>query len=545
MKIVIIGGVAAGTSAAAKARRNDEQAEIRIYEKDTDISYSACGLPFFIGGEVEDIDELTPRDAAFFKSKYNVDVYTGHEVLKADKDKRELTIRNLSDGTIFTDDYDILVLATGATPILPQISGIHHENVFILRSPGNAREIKRYLDEHHPKSAVIAGSGFIGMEMAENLTKAGLDITIIEKMPAICPSLDEDMSVHIHRYLIEKGIRVITGRTIKEIGDGSVTLDDATTIESGIVIISTGARPNIEIAAQMGMELGPMGAIHVNKKMQTNIPRVYACGDCAESWSIVDGQPFYRPLGSTANKMGRIAGDAMTGGNLEFHGIAGTRIFRILDMAVASTGYTESEARQKDMDIVICHNIKPDKPEYFHGKEMIIKAIADKQTEKLIGVQIVGYTGVDKRIDVFATAMTYGAKAPDLFHLDLAYAPPFSTTKDPVNYTGMILDNILNRGRELITTGELIQRDDINIIDTRNEKQYNAGHVEGAIHVPHEKMRQALSDLDREKPVAVYCNKGTTGNAVQNILLHNGFQKVYNLSGGYRQYKAMRRPVDN
>ncbi len=540
MRIVIIGAVAAGTSAAAKARRNDETAEIVIYERDTDISYSACGLPFFIGGEVEDIQVLVPRDAHFFKTKYNVDILTGHEVLKADKENKELTIRNLSDGTEFKDHYDALVLATGASPIIPSIPGVGSRNVFILRNPNSAKAIKDFMDEYKPRTAVIVGSGFIGLEMAENLTRAGMAVTVVEKLPSVCPSLDEDMAVHVANYMETKGLTILTGRSVTAVSEGHITLDDGKTVQADMVIVSIGAKPNTQLAEQMGAETGPTGAISINRKMQTNVPRVYACGDCAESYSIIDGQPIYRPLGSTANKMGRIAGDAITGGNLEFHGIAGTRIFRLFDMAVASTGYTVKEARQKGYDTAVCHNIKPDRPEYYHGREMVIKAIADRATGKLLGVQIVGYNGVDKRIDVFVTAMTFGAKASDLFHLDLAYAPPFSTTKDPVIYTGMILDNIMSRGREVITPEELARQDphSITVIDTRAEKQYRDGHVEGAITLPHEKIRQSLQDIDREKPVITYCNKGTTGNAVQNILINNGFRKVYNISGGYRQYKA-------
>jgi NADPH-dependent 2,4-dienoyl-CoA reductase/sulfur reductase-like enzyme/rhodanese-related sulfurtransferase len=540
MKIIIIGAVAAGTSAAAKARRNDETARITVYEKDDDISYSACGLPYYIGGEVASIDELVPRNAEFFKSKYNVDIFTGHEVLKVNKTNKELTVKNLSDGTVFIDNYDVLVLATGAVPISPPIPGITNKNVFVLRNPSSAEAIKDFMNENKPHKATIVGSGFIGLEMAENLFRAGMDVTIVEKLPYVCPSLDEDMANHVDEYLKAKGLKVLTGQSVIEISEGKTTLDNGVTLETEMIIMSVGARPNIELAKQMGVETGPTGAIRINRKMQTNVPGVYACGDCTESYSIIDGQPIYRPLGSTANKMGRIAGDVITGGNLEFHGVAGTRIFRVFDMTVASTGYTEAEARQKGYDIAICHNIKPDKPEYYHGKEMVIKAIADKNSEKLLGVQIVGFSGVDKRIDVFVTAMTFGAKASDLFHLDLAYAPPFSTTKDPVIYTGMILDNMINRGREMITPNELMEQDPdfATIIDTRVEKQYQAGHVEGAISLPHEKIRQSLDDIDREKPVVVYCNKGTTGNAVQNILINNGFKKVYNVSGGYKQYKT-------
>jgi NADPH-dependent 2,4-dienoyl-CoA reductase/sulfur reductase-like enzyme/rhodanese-related sulfurtransferase len=542
MKVVIIGAVAAGTSAAAKARRNDETAQITIYDMDEHISYSGCGLPYFIGGEVGSIHELVPRNAEFFKSKYNVDILTRHEVINIDKDKKVLSVKRLADGFVFDDRYDILVLATGALSVVPPIAGARNNNVFILRNPSHALAIKEYIDVDMPKKAVIIGSGFIGLEMAESLTNAGLSVTIVEKMQHICLALDADMSMYLQEYLIAKGCKVITSRSAAEITDRTVVLDDGTVLESDMNIMAVGVLPNVKLAKVIGVELGVTGAIKVNTKMQTNIPGVYACGDCTESYSVVDGQPLYRPLGPTANKMGRITGDAITGGNLEFRGIAGTGIFKVFDMTVASTGMSEKEARQKGYDTAVCHNIKPDKPTYYHGREMVIKAIADKATGKLLGVQIVGYDGVDKRMDVFVTAITYGAKVSDLFHLDLAYAPPFSTTKDPVLYTGMILDNAISRGRELLDPGDLLEIGENNffIIDTRGTKQYAAGHVDEAVSIPHEDLRQAIESISHEKPVVVYCNKGTTGNAVQNILINRGYKKVYNLSGGYSHYKIQR-----
>lgn len=542
MKIIIIGAVAAGTSAAAKARRNDEDAQITIYEMDEHISYSGCGLPYFIGGEVNDINELTPRDASFFKSKYNVDILTRHEVLSVDATKKELTVKNLVDGSVFTDTYDALILATGATVAVPPITGVHRDNVFILRNPSHAIAIREYMKAKNPKRAVIVGSGFIGLEMAENLVRAGLDVTIVEKLPHICQALDADMSGHFHQHIAKNGVHIIAGHSAAEITDSSVLLDDGRALESDIVILAVGVKPNVQLAKEMNIELGIHGAIRVDDSMQTSVPDVYACGDCAECWSALDGTALYRPLGSTANKMGRIAGDVVTGGSLRLRGLLGTSIFRAFDMAVAVTGMSEPESRRKGYDIVVCHNIKPDKPSYYNGREMIIKAIADRKTEKLLGVQIVGFKGVDKRIDVFITAMTYGAKVSDLFHLDLAYAPPFSTTKDPVMYTGMILDNAINRGRELITPTELLEQGENNftIVDTRIQKQFTAGHVAEARSIPHDLVRDHIDEISRDKPIVTYCNKGVTGNAVQNILINKGFKKVYNLSGGYKQYKIQK-----
>ncbi|MCX7842239.1 MAG: FAD-dependent oxidoreductase [Clostridia bacterium] len=544
MKIVIIGGVAAGTSAAAKARRNNEEAEIKIFDADSHISYSACGLPYYVGTEIEDMGELTPRDPNFFKKKYNVDVFTRHQVLKADACAKLVTVMNLDTREVFEERYDKLVIATGAKSAVPHIDGADKENVFSLRNVQSADRIREYVIYKEPKSAVIIGTGFIGLEMAENLKARGLDITMVEMAPQVMPALDSDIAVYLADYLNEKGIKLFLGDTVVRLeGEASVTqavLTSGEKIDADIVIMSAGVRPNVELARSMGVEIGESGAIKVNTRMQTNIEDVYACGDCAESYSLITGKPLYRPLGSTANKMGRIAGDQITGGSLEFRGILGTGIFKIFDMTVAQTGLTEKEAVKEGFEIAVCHNIKPDKPEYYHGKEMVIKAVADKKSGRVLGAQIIGKAGVDKRIDVLATAITFGAKAQDLFHLDLAYAPPFSTTKDPVIYTGMILDNAINRGRELITPDELKARiesgEEINIIDARAASQFEQSHLEGAQNIPHEKLRASIGTLDKEKTTVTYCNKGVTGNAAQNILINNGFKKVFNLSGGHKNY---------
>lgn len=540
MRIVIIGAVAAGTSAAAKARRNNEDAEIVIYEKDSFISYSGCGMPYYIGDEVESADQLIPRTPAFFKSKYNVDIHILHEVLSISPDIKSITIKNMTTGDEFIDHYDKLVIATGARAVVPPIKGADGPNVFTLRNINDMNRIKSHIDLTQPRAAVIIGTGFIGLEVCENLKRLGIEVTMLEKLSQVTPGLDADMAIYVQDHIVKNGVSVLTGVSAFEITNSSVVLSDGTEIKADMVLVSTGVRPNTELAAAVGIDLGASGAIRVNTKMETNLPDIYACGDCTQQFHVVTGKPVYRPLGSTANKTGRIAGDSMTGGGLEFRGILGTGIFKIFDMTVAQTGLSEREAHELGYDVVVCHNIKPNKPEYMQGKEMIIKGIADKKTGRLLGVQIVGYEGVDKRVDVFVTAITFKAKVEDLFHLDLAYAPPFSTTKDPVMYTGMILENAIHRGRPLMTAQELdvlVQSGEkYTLIDARVPTQYEKDHVDTAQSIPHEKLRKAAESLDKDTVTVTYCNKGTTGNAAQNILLGKGFKRVFNLSGGQKQY---------
>ncbi|WP_069999727.1 FAD-dependent oxidoreductase [Cellulosilyticum sp. I15G10I2] len=542
MRILVIGAVAAGTSAAAKARRNNDKAEIVIYEKDQDISYSGCGLPYYIGGEIEDIGELTPRDPLFFRKKYNIDIHTGHEVIKINPEEKKLVIKNIQTNEAFEDYYDKLVIATGATPFVPHVNARGNQHVFFLRNVQSARSIRDFIEVQKPQRALIAGTGFIGFEMLENLMAEGIDVTIIEKDSKITPNLDEDMAAFLENTLIKKNITILKNNSITTISEKSVILQDGTEVTSDMVIMAAGVRPNVTLAKEAGIVLGATGAIKVDHQMKTSVKDIYACGDCIETFSVITGKPVYRPLGSTANKTGRIAGDALTGGSLSYRGNLSTGIFKLFDLTVANTGLTEKEALQEGYDIVICHNIKPDKPSYFQGKEMVIKAIADKKTQKLLGVQIIGYEGVDKRIDVFATLITYGAKVDELFHLDLAYAPPFSTTKDPVHYTGMILDNALSKGRPIITAKkarELISKGEkVQVVDARVSKQYEEARVDTAVNMPHSKLREEIKKLDKEIPTITYCNKGVTGNAAQNILINEGFKEVYNLSGGHKFYKA-------
>ena len=545
MKLIVIGAVAAGTSAAAKARRNSEDAQIVIYEKDSFISYSGCGMPYYLGGEVARAEELSPRDPAFFRSKYNVEIKTGHEVLSIDPVGKSVSVKNLATGDVFSDSYDTLILATGARAVTPPIPGREHSNVFTLRNINDMLRIETFLNERKPGTAAIIGTGFIGLEMCESLMRRGMQVTLLEKLPQVTPGLDGDMAIRVEEHLMKSGVAVKTGVSIAHITENSVILADGTEIPAGLVLLSTGVRPNVELATAAGVALGKTGAIAVDTHMRTNLPDIYACGDCAEEFHVVTGQPVYRPLGSTANKTGRIAGDCATGGSLAYRGTLGTGIFRVLGLSVAQTGLSEREAREAGYDAVVCHSTKPDKPEYLGGKEMTIKAIADRATGRLLGAQIVGPEGVDKRIDVLATAISYGGKAEDLFFLDLAYAPPFATTKDPVLYTGMILENALHGARPLMTAQELLERQRAGeptvIIDTRAPESYEKSHIAGAVSIPLAELRKSADALDRDAVTVTYCNKGVTGNAAQNLLLNRGFRHVYNLSGGMNQYTAVKK----
>jgi NADPH-dependent 2,4-dienoyl-CoA reductase/sulfur reductase-like enzyme/rhodanese-related sulfurtransferase len=541
MRIIIIGSVAAGTSVAAKARRNNIENEIVIYERDTDISYSVCGLPYYIGEEYITRENLNPRNSEWFKKRFDIDIKTGHEVIKIDSEKKELEIKNLQTGEIFCDSYDILVLATGAVPVRAKIEGIESENIFILRNIISADKIKKYIKKYKPVSAVIIGSGFIGMELAENLVKKGIQVSVIEAVGQVMPSYDYEMSSYIKKELIEHKVQVLTEEKVVKIDKqaGTILTDVGRAVAADMVILSAGVKPEVRLAVQAGIEIGSTGAIKVNRKMETSINGIYAVGDCAESYFLIDGTPCYRPMGSTANKTGRIVGDIITGGDLSFRGILGTGIVKVFDLTCGQTGYTETEAKKAGYDVEIIHNIKPNQTEYFEGSsEMVIKAVADRKSERLLGVQIIGKKGVDKRIDVFATAITFGAKVGDLAHLDLAYAPPYSTTKDPVMYTGMILENALNRGRKIITIQDLIKnRTSFTVIDVRSDKDFEKGHIEGAINIPLGNLKEKAMEFSKKESIVVHCNKGVTGNAAQNLLINLGFTNVYNLSGGYKEYK--------
>lgn len=540
MKIVVVGAVAAGTSVIAKARRNSEEVEIIAYTSGSDISYSGCGIPYYIGEDYIKRGNLTPRDAKWFESRFNMKLNINHKVLSVNPDLKKIEVLNEITGDIFEDSYDKLVVTTGARP---RKIDFDNENIFYIRDVETGDRLKKFIHETSPKKALIVGSGYIGLEMVENLVQRGIEVTVIEMSSSI-GRVDSEISIYLEKYLAKKGVKLILNDKINNISeDGKiVSTENGETLEVDFIVAAVGVLPNVEFLKLSGIQLGKSEAIKVNKYLETNLKDIYAAGDCATTYSLLTGEETYVPLGSTANKMGRILGDRLTGGNLEFKGILGTSIFKIFDMAFASTGLDEKEALEKGYSIEIIHNIKPNQTEYLEtSREMVIKAIADRKNGKLLGVQMLGENGVDKRIDVFATLLTFGATVDQLFHLDLAYAPPFSTTKDPVNYTGMILDNAINGKNKIVTPKELDEkRDEFLVIDVRSRSQYEAAHIENAINIPLETLREKVKELDKNKKIAVHCNKGVTGNMGQNILLNSGFD-AYNISGGYSNYSTLKK----
>lgn len=445
MRIIIIGAVAAGTSAAAKASRNRKDADIIVYEKDSFISYAGCSIPYYISGEIQNAADIIPRDAAFFQKAYGAEIKIRHEVLSIAPKEKTLTIKNLDTEEVFTDTYDKLILATGARSAVPPIKGREGAQVFTLRNIEDMHRIKAFLQTHKPRRAAIIGTGFIGLEICESLINLGLEVSLLEKLPQVIPSLDADMAAHVEEYIKSLNIPLYTDVNIVEITSKSVLLEDGREIPAELVLMATGVRPNTELAAEAGIKLGQARGILVNAKMETNLPDIYACGDCAEFKHIVTKQPVYRPMGSTANKTGRIAGDAATGGSLTFKGVAGTSVFRFFQLTVAQTGLSERDGTELGYDMAIARDAKPHKPIYMGGREMKLKAIAHRGDHRLLGVQIVGFEGVDKRIDVFATALSLQARAEDLKHLDLAYAPPYALPRDVIFYTGLLLEKALQK----------------------------------------------------------------------------------------------------
>ncbi len=543
MKTIIIGGVAAGTSAAAKLRRNDEEREILIFEKGSYISYSTCGMPYFIGREDISAEDLTPRDPKWFAKRFNIDIRTGHEVLKILAETKTLEVKDLETGRIINETYDQLVLATGSRAVIPPIEGATSDHVFTLKTMEDTLSLEYYLTHHQVKNALVIGAGFIGLEILENLLERGIQTRILEARNSLMPVLDDDMSFWIEDDFSRRGLEYSLGELADKIEDHCVHTRSGKRYEADLVILSAGVKPETSLAEEAGLELGSTGAIKVNEEMTTSRPEIKAVGDCAEVWSAATGAPLYRPMGSTANKTGRIAGESLSGGNLKFRGVLGTGIVKFFDLHIGFTGMTGREAEAAGYSVEVIHNIKENQSRYLpESREMVIKAVADRKTGKLLGVQIIGERGVDKRLDVFATAITFGASVEDLFHLDLAYAPPFSTTKDPVMYTGMILSNAIYHGRKIMTPGELLGREsEYQIIDVRSSGDYQKGHITGAESIPLSELRERSVSLDKSRPTITHCNKGVTGNAAQNLLINQGFTCVYNLSGGFKNYRLYKK----
>ena len=546
MKVVIVGGVAGGATAAARIRRLDEQAEIVVFERSGFISYANCGLPYYIGGVIEDPEELTLQTPESFFSRFRVAMRVRHEVTAIHPDRKTVSVTNLETGEEFEEGYDKLILSPGAKPTQPRLPGVGLNKLFTLRTVEDTFRIKAYISENHPKSAVLAGGGFISLELAENLRELGMEVTIVQRPKQLMNPFDPDMAAFIHSEMRRHGVKLALGHTVEgfEEKDGGVDvlLKDEAPLHADMVVLAIGVSPDTHLAQEAGLELGVKGSIVVNDRMETSVPHIYAVGDAVQVKHFVTGQDVLLSLAGPANKQGRIAADNICGGDSHYMGSQGSSVIKVFDMTAASTGVNETNAKKAglDADAVILSPMSH-AGYYPGGKVMTMKVVFEKGTYRLLGAQIVGYEGVDKRIDVLATAIRAGMKAAELKDLDLAYAPPYSSAKDPVNMAGFMIENIAKgvlKQWHLADADKLPRDGSVTLLDTRTVEEFARGHIDGFTNIPVDELRERLDELDKSKPVYVICQSGLRSYIACRILSGNGFE-CYNFSGGFRFYDAV------
>ncbi|SHH48983.1 CoA-disulfide reductase [Caloranaerobacter azorensis DSM 13643] len=548
-KVLIVGGVAGGASTAARLRRLDEKIEIIMFEKGEHISFANCGLPYYIGGTIEERDALLVQTPEKMRSRFNIDVRVKNEVLSIDREKKEVKVKDLDSGKIYKETYDYLVLSPGASPIKPPIPGIDSPNIFTLRNIPDTDAIKEYLDNKKPKRAVVVGGGFIGIEMAENLYDRGLNVSIVEMADQVMGPIDFDMAQIVHQHIKSKGVKLYLKDGVKEFeykdGVTRVTLQSGKTLDADIVILAIGVRADSKLAVDCGLEVNQRGGIVVDEYLRTSDKNIFAIGDAIEVVDFVNGSKTMIPLAGPANKQGRIVANNIVGRSEKYKGTQGTSIAKVFDLTVASTGNNEKLLNRmgkkygKDYKIALIHS-KSHAGYYPGAIPMTIKLIFNLKG-KILGAQIVGYDGVDKRIDVIASAIRFGGTVYDLKELELAYAPPYSSAKDPVNMAGFTAENILKRDVDVIMCNELekLDKNEVIILDVREEIERELGYIEGSINIPLDELRDRLNELDKEKLIIPYCAIGLRGYLAARILKQNGFKKVKNLSGGYTTYSCI------
>lgn len=546
MKIVIIGGVAGGATAAARLRRLDEKAEIIVLERSGYVSYANCGLPYYIGGEIQEKEALTLQTPQSFYDRFRIDVRVKNEVTKILPKEKKVQVLRLEDGTTYEESYDKLILSPGAKPLKPNLPGVDEGIIFTLRTVEDTFAIREYIEKHHPKTAVVAGGGYIGLEMAENLVQMGVAPTIVQRPDHVMAPLDYDMACQIHSYLKTKGVSLCLGTTVEgfEQRDGKMItlLKDERHLTSDMVILAIGVVPETHLAKEAGLELGIKGSIVVNDRMETSCSDIYAVGDAVEVKHFVTGAKALISLAGPANKQGRIAADNICGRDSRFTGSQGSSIIKIFGMTAAVTGINEKTAKAAGIPFDKVITMPPSHATYYPGaRNMTIKTLFHPETGKILGAQIVGFEGVDKRIDVMATAIRAGMDATDLTELDLSYAPPYSSAKDPVNMAGYVIENLLTGVSHQYQwyDVETLPRDgSVTLLDTRTRGEYARGHIPGTINIPLDELREHLDELDVTKPIYVNCHSGQRSYIACRILQQNGFT-CYNLAGGFRFYQTI------
>ncbi len=545
MKLLVVGGVAGGAGTVTRARRLSEDAEIILFERGEYVSFANCGLPYYIGNEIKDRDDLLVTTVELLQDRFNIDVRIFNEVTDINPKQKQITVKNVKTNKTYTESYDKLVLCPGGQPIKPPLKGVDLDTVFTLWTIPDSDRIKTFVDKNKPKSAVVIGGGFIGLEMAENLMSMGLEVTIVEMLDQIMPPLDFEMVSIVHQHVIDSGCRLNLSDAVssfhKQDGQTVVTTKSGTEIKCDLVILSIGVRPNNELAKKAGLDIGERGGIQTNENMLTSDLNIYAAGDVVEVKDFISGQPAMVPLAGPANKQGRIVADNIFGKNSAFNGTQGSAVVKVFDMTVALTGNNEKTLKRYNIPYLVSYTQSCSHAAYYPGAQMMnVKLIFAPDDGKILGAQIVGMNGVDKRIDVLATAIRAGMTVYDLEELELAYAPPYSSAKDPVNMAGFTASNILRGDVENIHWNELDQMNTKSefLLDVRDDEEVEMRKVIGnAIHIPLNQLRKRLSELDKSKTYIVYCTVGLRGYIAYRMLVQHGF-KCKNLSGGYNIYMA-------
>jgi CoA-disulfide reductase len=546
-KIIIVGGVAGGATTAARLRRLDEEAEIIMFEKGEYISFANCGLPYYIGGTISERDKLLVQTVEGMSKKFHLDIRNLSEVTKINREQKTVEVKNLSNGEIYVETYDKLVLSPGASPIKPPIPGIETaEDLFTLRNIPDTDKIKTFTDTKKPKKAIVIGGGFIGIEMAENLWDLGIEVTLIEMSNQIMAPIDYEMAAILHAHLREKGVNLILedGVASFENNGKAVKLNSGKTMETDMVILAIGVKPENQLAIGAGIKVGDRGGIQVNEYLQTEDPNIYAIGDAIEVKDYINGYPTQIPLAWPANRQGRVVADHINGIPAKYKGTLGTSIAKVFDMTVAATGNNEKLLKRLGIPFEVVHVHPGSHAGYYPGAFPIsLKLIFDKETGKIFGAQAVSYDGADKRIDVIATAIKGGLTIFDLPDLELAYAPPYSSAKDPVNMAGYAASNIADGLVETVQWHEIdeIVHNGGLLIDVREPIEREMGYIEGSINIPLGELRSRLNELPKDQTIYLTCQVGLRGYLGARILMQNGFN-VKNLDGGFKTYSCVYRP---
>mgnify|MGYP000549026251 FL=1 len=550
MNYLIIGGVAGGATVAARLRRMDEKANIILLERGKYVSYANCGLPYYIGDTINNREKLFVQTAKGFTDRFRIDIRTEQEVTAIRPDKKEVEIKNLSTGETYTETYDKLVLSPGAEPLRPSIEGIGSKKIFTLRNVPDTDTIKNYVNTENPKRAIVVGGGFIGLEMAENLYDLGIQVDVVEMANQVMAPLDFSMAAIVHRQLTDKGVglHLEDGVSRFEEKDGGVTvhLRSGKQIATDMVLLSIGVRPETKLAKDAGLAIGERGGIAVNDYMQTSDADIYALGDAVEVRHLVTGQPALIPLAGPANKQGRIVADNIVFGNKKkYPGSIGTSIAKVFDLTVAAAGANAKLLQRNNIPYISSYTHGASHAGYYPGAvPLSIKILFAPENGKLLGAQIVGFNGVDKRIEMLAQVIQRGGTVHDLAELEHAYAPPYSSAKDPVNMAGFVAENILNKKSQIIQWRELAELPADTIrIDVRTHDEYKLGTIPGFINIPVDELREHLDELPKEKPIVVTCAVGLRGYLAYRILVQNGFKHVRNLSGGYKTWSVATAPI--